>query len=672
MSLTAKNIAKTIKDNKKKNPIVIFTGAGCSKSAGMPLASELVAEINKKYKTNLTHLTDKQKKDYGHCMAKLVPNEQKKLLEKHLDKAKVNWAHIALASLLKNGYVSKVLTFNFDNILTKACSLDNFYPPIYDLKVLHQDYFSSIPNRSIVHLHGQWSGFELANSSKDTQDQAEKLKNYIKETLNNAPSLFIGYSGGADAFFTLVQEGFIGQHRLFWVDYAKEPNSNVKTFIDVNANHRHFIGEQDADQFLIELATELDCFPTEMFKDPINHLKSICEHINDFPLSNKDTQIDLLEEVKNTLKITSQNKTIIEAIKLAESLSQKKYDYIIKWYKNNNINTPLHISKIVASAYLEKSIELLKNNNNQHDTFFNNAIEILPDFYQAHARLATNLNQLYLKSKNTEHLNKAITHFKKALEINNEINNAIFFVSYGNALSGLALLQKNETLFNQAIEQYKKALNIQPDNADIINNYGSALSDLAQLQKNETLFNQAIEQFKKALIIKPNHANNLGNYGNALLGLALLKKNETLFNQAFEQYKKALIIQPNHADIINNYGSALSGLALLQEDETLFNQAIEQYKKALIIQPNHADTIGNYGSALSGLAQLQEDETLFNQAIEQYKKALIIKPNHANNLGDYGNALLNLALLQEDETVVSKQDVFWYKESIANHNFTRS
>ena len=45
-------------------PVIIFTGAGCSKSAGMPLANELVAEINKKFKSNLRALTtDTQKKD---------------------------------------------------------------------------------------------------------------------------------------------------------------------------------------------------------------------------------------------------------------------------------------------------------------------------------------------------------------------------------------------------------------------------------------------------------------------------------------------------------------------------------------------------------------------------------------------------------------------------------
>lgn len=267
MSYSVKEIANTLKDSKKQGaPIIVFTGAGCSKSAGMPLANELITEINKKYKGNLKSLDDEEKRNYGVCMSKLTPHEQKTLIEKHISKAKINWAHIALASLLKNGYLGKVLTFNFDNILNRACSLDNFFPPTYDLKVLSEEYFSAIPNQSIIHLHGQWSGFQLANSDKDTVIQANKLKNYIKASINTSPSLFIGYSGGADAFFKLVEEDFIGQHRLFWVDYAKEPNSIVKKFIDANPNHRNFIGEQDADKFLLELAIELKCFPTELFK----------------------------------------------------------------------------------------------------------------------------------------------------------------------------------------------------------------------------------------------------------------------------------------------------------------------------------------------------------------------------------------------------------------------
>ncbi len=79
MSFSVKDIAKTLKDNKKQGlPVIIFTGAGCSKSAGMPLANELVAEINKKFKSNLRALTDTQKKIMVHVWGSL-PHMNKKL-----------------------------------------------------------------------------------------------------------------------------------------------------------------------------------------------------------------------------------------------------------------------------------------------------------------------------------------------------------------------------------------------------------------------------------------------------------------------------------------------------------------------------------------------------------------------------------------------------------------
>ncbi len=393
MSFTVKDIAKTLKDSKKQGtPVIVFTGAGCSKSAGMPLANELVAEINKKFKSNLRALTDTQKKDYGLCMSKLTPHEQKTLIEKHITKAKINWAHIALGSLLKNGYLGKVLTFNFDNILNRACSLDNFFPPIYDLKVLSKEYFSAIPNQSIVHLHGQWSGFDLANSSDSTEKQAENLKHYIKETINTSPTMFIGYSGGADAFFKLVEENFIGHHRLYWIDYGKEPNSNVKKFLEVNPNHRNFIGEQDADKFLLELAIELKCFPTELFKDPIKHLKDICEYVNPFPLTTSDAEIDILEDTKKTLAIADASKPAITQLKLAELLHAKKFETIINQVKNLDL-TIRPITKIIASAYLGKSLTFLTKDDNQFQNNFDKAVELDPNFYQAYAQVGLRLVQ---------------------------------------------------------------------------------------------------------------------------------------------------------------------------------------------------------------------------------------------------------------------------------------
>ncbi|RYY78764.1 MAG: hypothetical protein EOO69_09240 [Moraxellaceae bacterium] len=615
MILTVKDIAATLRDSKKNNvPVVVFTGAGCSKSAGIPLAFDLIKAINKKFKNNLKDLTEEQKKDYGECMAKLVPHEQKILLKKYIENAKINWAHIALASLLKNGYISKVLTFNFDNILVRACSLDNFYPSVYDLKILDQDYFSAIPNKSIIHLHGQWSGFELANGNKDTEQQAEKLKNYIKDTLNSGPSVFIGYSGNADPFFRLVQENFIGQHRLFWIDYSKQPNLNVSNFININPNHRNFIGEQDADQFLIELATELKCFPTSIFKDPIQHLKGICEYINEFPLTNKDTQFDLLEDIKMTLKIADQSKPAITNIKLIENLYHGKFDYIIKLAKYKSIDLNIRqTSKLVAIAHLEKSIELLNKNNNQYEVFFENAIEIEPKFYQLYGRYAEALINLYLKSESKQeensgsrqYLNKGIKVFEMAFNIKPDMKDATIIGNYGISLSILAELEQDENFFTQSIKQFKKALAIQSDFTLHICNYGNTLAQFGRLKGDENIINEAIEQYKKALIIEPNEPNFLRNYAHALVELYKLKMDKSIFNQIMQQYKQVIDIQPNDPDIIGEYARALADIGTLNKDKMLFMQSFEQYEKALIIQPDHVINIRNQKFHLLKMEQLK-------------------------------------------------------------------
>ena len=571
MNFNIKDIAKTFKDSKKLGkPIIIFTGAGCSKSAGMPLASELVNEINKKFKGHLKSLNDEQKKDYGTCMSHLVPSEQKNLIEKHISKAKINWAHIALASLLKNGYLGKILTFNFDDILSRACSLDNFYPPTYDLKVLSEEYFSAIPNQSIVHLHGQWSGFQLANSDIDTKKQAEKLESFIKNTINNSHTLFLGYSGGADAFFKLVDEGFIGQHRLFWVDYAKEPNNNVKKFIDVNPNHRNFIGEQDADRFLLELAIELKCFPTELFKDPIKHLKGICELVNQFPLPTSDTEIDILEDTKKTLEIADKTKPAIATIKLAELLHAKKFETIINQAKSLDLKIK-PISKIVASAYLGKALSFIGKDDDQFKINFERALKINPNFHHAHLEVAN----IYLGIKKPKYNIKANKHFELFLNKVPNIKDSQIFEGYAISLTRLGKDNDDETYFTKSFEYFDRALSLDTSRANLFGNYSSSMSSLATRKNDSPLFDKALIYAKKALMLQPENLDLKTNYADILAAYGETISDEEKINDALSCYKNIIHLDENHRICKGNYNVTLARFSALKRDSKKFSECIK-------------------------------------------------------------------------------------------------
>lgn len=119
-------------------------------------------------------------------------------------------------------------------------------------------------------------------------------------------------------------------------------------------------------------------------------------------------------------------------------------------------------------------------------------------------------------------------------------------------------------LSEKAFEQYEKALAIEPDHANHLGNYGNALSDLALIKQDQTLFEKAFEQYEKALAIEPDHANNLRNYGNGLLDLAQIKQDQTLFDKAFEFFEKALQLEPNKTYNLACYYAVLGKADLCQ------------------------------------------------------------------------------------------------------------
>ena len=263
MSFSVQEVAQLLKQAKEnKKPYIFFTGAGCSISAGVPSAAGLIEEITTQFPIQVKNIDHKRDKfNYGKYMSVLDKDERRRLLKPHIiDNKNINWAHIALACLIQAGYVQRVLTFNFDSILSRACNLLGLHPSIYDFTTANPHLYHLINDPSIVHLHGQGTGFVQLNTKEETQKHTEHLGDFIASTLNSNPSLFIGYSGNADEFFPLLKEKYSEQHRLIWAGRKENINKieaeSVKDFLKENSNLTHYIGNTDADHFLIQLAKE--------------------------------------------------------------------------------------------------------------------------------------------------------------------------------------------------------------------------------------------------------------------------------------------------------------------------------------------------------------------------------------------------------------------------------
>jgi hypothetical protein len=78
----------------------VLLGAGCSISAGIPSASDIVRQIKVKFPAAYARAVSD---DYPDCMAALERGVRRDLIGDYIDKAKINWAHVALAQLIAGG-----------------------------------------------------------------------------------------------------------------------------------------------------------------------------------------------------------------------------------------------------------------------------------------------------------------------------------------------------------------------------------------------------------------------------------------------------------------------------------------------------------------------------------------------------------------------------------------
>ncbi|PSV25671.1 SIR2 family protein [Photobacterium kishitanii] len=606
-----KDLALYIKQAKDKNqPFILFTGAGCSKSAGMPLASELVNEINQKHTLDLKILFDEDRQNYGKCMSALTKDDRRELLQGYIKNAKINWAHIVQALLLEQGYVKRIYTFNFDNLLARSCGLLGLYPSIYDFTTANLDLLDLMMDPAVVHLHGQNHGFVQLNTDDETKQHAEQLSNFVATTLNQSPSLFIGYSGQADAFFPLLTKKFSSRKKLFWVGREEVAPNHIEQLI-IDNKVAHYLHHVDADLFFIELAQELGCFPPLLLKKPFDYLLKQLDIVLDFPIQ-ENIEIDILTSTREKINKVKEIENNNNRPEFGLLLMDRKYEELLR---------------------LAKTVELEERDK----------------YYIAWALImqGNQLSEQACKDKSTELFEESFEKYKESLSIIPDEVNALYNWAIG--LSELAKLKNSSELFKKSIKKYHRVLEINPDNIDALNNLAANLAFLSNCEEPKKHLCESIEIYNKALLINPDDTLLLQNMGRSLSALAEIEKSPEYFKQSIDVLQKALIINPDGYNILTAFGSALSKFAVLESSPSLFKQSVEVYRKALSIEPNNYETLNDLGGTLFKWANVEQCPEKFLLSIEIFKEILLIKPDFYEALDNFGGALLSLARINKDQ-----------------------
>jgi NAD-dependent SIR2 family protein deacetylase len=187
---------KAVKESGRRCSLLI--GAGCSVKAGIPLASTFVDLIKNDHRAAYDRA---EKKTYPHCMYQLPSGIRRDLIARFVDQAKINWAHLAIAQLIKADYIDRVLTPNFDPLVMRACALAGEFPAVYDFAASQMFKAAYIPDKAIFHLHGQRSGFRLLHTEEEVNALSTALAPVFEDAGKGRMWLVVGYSGDNDPVF---------------------------------------------------------------------------------------------------------------------------------------------------------------------------------------------------------------------------------------------------------------------------------------------------------------------------------------------------------------------------------------------------------------------------------------------------------------------------------------
>jgi molybdenum cofactor biosynthesis enzyme MoaA len=242
----------------------VLLGAGVSVSAGIPDASGIVHELKRRFPGLLRSV---KQYSYADSMESLPVGVRRQLIRTYIARAKLNTAHLCLAALVKEGYVDRVLTTNFDPLIEKSLALQGCRPTVYDFASAHEFVAEAVPPRSLFYLHGRSDGFLLLNTESEINSLADSLRPLFEDSNRARAWLVVGYGGGDKPVFDQLVNLGSYEYGLYWVGYkGRNPPEHVKQGV-LPKEGTHFVRAETADAFFRELTQKLD-IETERYSRP--------------------------------------------------------------------------------------------------------------------------------------------------------------------------------------------------------------------------------------------------------------------------------------------------------------------------------------------------------------------------------------------------------------------
>jgi len=201
-----------------------------------------------------------------------------------------------------------------------------------------------------------------------------------------------------------------------------------------------------------------------------------------------------------------------------------------------------------------------------------------------------------------EELNIAISYYEKALQIDPEHEDSLFWMGYCYLPKRVGdNIELNNTIRNErAASAFQKLIDVRKKKDSIKWSSSVVYWTLGIAQDNLGLYEEAVKSYEQAIELNPYDAFYYG-LGNAQGCLGL-------YEEAVKSYGQAIELNPDNAAYYYNLGNAQRKLGLYEE-------AVESYKQTIEMDPDDANSYWNLGAA-------QDYLELYKEALDNFKEYL--------------------------------------------------
>ncbi len=632
-----KFVDRLFESKMEKNGAILLIGDECSLCAGMPTASEWVAAIKKSYPQAYEHA---RKKDLQHCASELTITQKYEVFNFYLRKSKISWAHLCIAMLIKEGFLSRVYTTCPDPLLERACTLVGEFPTVYDCTVGAITKPDLIPPKSIVHLNGQVLGAKPSS-----------LEGVFSNAGRSGPWLVLGYSPDPKdpvyeqiAWLDDISKG------LLWVFSGSQPPARFLRDQVFSKTNNHYTHSEDPDAFLVSMIRMMKIGIPEIIGYPFTFLGQWLNKLGPYPAPG---QTDGLNIADISLK---QTKAAIQQYEGPERGSDIGNDEEAA----GGVDDP-ELLKAIQAARTGLMAGNPKKVIEQHPQFEETPSvqlgHLLNWAYQMEGDSAVEEAKKLFGPKALKKLKEAQPHYEMALQIRPDAPQSYF--KLGRLLVEQAKIQSDKNtadLLEQGAQQFKQAIELNPDFFEANYELGMVLTELAATKtdsESDQLYESATKQFQESLRVHPDHPEAAYGAGHVMLSQGRRKKGADAvqrYTQAVEMFKIALHGNPDRKEAMVEMGQALFILSKTKKGEDVdrfLMMAEEKYQQAVQLDSTLAEAQLGWADVLMERATLKNDATsdrFFSKAFEKYQEVLKLKPdmprvNYRWGVGQYNMAM---------------------------------